>query len=84
MAGTTSLEGRLNYDVGIKPKGGVTAQWKKLKPVLDRDGFLPFRLQGDVTHPSPKLPKMEDLLGGAVDDILKGGLEDLLKKKKKG
>ena len=57
MAGTTSLEGRLNYDVGIKPKGGVTAQWKKLKPVLDRDGFLPFRLQGDVTHPSPKLPE---------------------------
>ena len=64
-------------------RAGVTAQWKKLKPVLDRDGFLPFRLQGDVTHPSPKLPKMEDLLGGAVDDLLKGGLEDLLKKKKK-
>jgi hypothetical protein len=83
MSGTTSFEGRLDYVVGAKPKGGISSTWQKIRPILDREGFLAMRLQGDIRKPSLKPPKVEHLLGGAVEDLLKGGIEDLFKKKKK-
>jgi hypothetical protein len=81
MSGTTSLDGRLHYDLGVRPKGSAAGKWQK--KLLDREGFLAMRLAGDVRKPSIKPPKMEDVLGGQVEDLLKGGLEDLLRKKKK-
>jgi hypothetical protein len=80
MSGTTSLEGRLDYDLGVKPKGSVPGG---LKYVQDKEGWVPMRLQGDVRKPNLKPPKAKDMIENAAEDLLKGGLDDLFKKKKK-
>jgi hypothetical protein len=83
MSGTTSFEGRLRYQLGVRPKGSPSEKWRRLERVLDRDGFLAMRLEGDVEDPDLKPPKVDDLLKSTAEDLLKGKLEDLLKKKKK-
>ncbi len=75
LGGTVGLDGALDYGFKVKPKaaGGTFEKYAKL---LDKDGYLPLRLEGAISDPDIKFPKLGDALkekaGGLLDDFLNG------------
>lgn len=78
MGGITGLDGRLDYDLGIKPKGGTPEQFQRFARILDPEGFLPLGLGGDIDDPSLKMPDPAKLVGGALEGAAKTALEGLI------
>ena len=74
LGGKTSLDGDLDYTIGVKPKGQRSAKFQRFAKVLDPDGFLPLGLGGTVSSPSIQPPDPSKLVGNAVEGILKGAL----------
>ena len=83
MSGTASFEGRLHYVLGVRPRDARAGDWPRFGKLLDDEGYLAMRLEGDVRDPDLKPPKIEDILRGEAEDVIKEKLEGLFKKKKK-
>ena len=84
MRGTTSLEGALAWDLGLKVKGINSPQWQKWSQVLGSDGFLPVRLLGTLSAPALRPPDIGSLLEQKAGGIINKGLGELLGGKKDG
>lgn len=86
LGGQVGLDGSIDYALGLKPKrdSDVFAKYAKL---LDADGYLPLRLEGDLASPSLKLPSLTDTiksgLGGLLEDTLKRQKEKEEEEKRK-
>ena len=74
MAGTTGLDGSLDYKLGLRLKGPVTQEWQRFTRMLSPDGFLPIRLKGTTADPTIVPLDPEDLLGNLLGGLLPGGL----------
>ncbi|MCB9833161.1 MAG: hypothetical protein H6807_11870 [Planctomycetes bacterium] len=83
LGGTTFLDGRLDYELGLKPVAKEPARWQQFVALVAADGYLPLRLGGTVTSPSPKLPDPTELIRRSAEDALRKGLNDILDPKKK-
>lgn len=78
MAGTTFLDGRLDYDLGIKPVSNEPANWQRFVSLLSTDGFLAMKLTGTVDSPSPGLPDAGKLIEAGAKKLIGDGLSNLL------
>jgi len=75
MGGRVGFDGTIDYELKLKPRSGGGA-FERYATLLDKDGYLPLRLEGDLFSPSLKLPDVKDVLKGGL-----GGLLDKLKGK---
>ena len=78
LSGSTAFDGRIDYSVGAKSLKMGKKRLEKLKPLMDEDGNLPFRLSGTLSRPKVKGPDLKKLLGNVAEDLLKKKLKDLL------
>ncbi len=67
LGGTATTQGDLDYRLKVKPSGGSSGL-TKYGALFDKDGYLPLRLEGDISDPSLKLPSIKDILGGGGGD----------------
>lgn len=76
LGGRVGLDGSLDYQLGVKPKSGG-GDFDKYAKLLDPDGFLPLRLEGDLGDPDLKLPSIGDAIKGGLGEAIKEGLGGL-------
>jgi len=83
LAGTTKLDGTLDYRFAVRPKQVRNPSWNRFAKLIDKNGFLPLGLGGTIRSPAVVFPDPGELLDGAlegaVDDLLKRGLEKILR-----
>jgi hypothetical protein len=74
LGGEVGLDGKLDYGLRLKPtKGSPAAAFEKYAKILDKDGFLPLRIEGRLGKPKLRAPDVKDALKGQLSDLL-GGL----------
>ncbi len=78
MGGTTYLDGRLDYDIGLKPVSQNPTNWQRYVALLSNDGYLPLKLRGSVDSPEPGLPDPAKLIEAGAKKLLGDGLGNLL------
>jgi hypothetical protein len=69
LGGTVGLDGSIDYAFGVKPSD-ASSSFGKYAKLLDDDGFLPLRLEGDLASPDLKLPSLGDAIKGGLGDLL--------------
>ena len=84
IAGSTGLDGSLDYSVGVKPEGGGAAvKFRQYAALFDAQGFLPVGLGGTIASPTPRPPDVGKIASGLVEGAIKDGLGSLLDGKDK-
>jgi hypothetical protein len=73
MGGEVALDGKLDYGLRLRPlrPGG---SFEKYASLVDKEGFLPLRLEGNVTSPKLRAPEVKDILKGKIEDLIGGAL----------
>jgi hypothetical protein len=83
LTGTTSLNGDLDYTLGIRLTGESNEKWQRYASLVSSDGFLPLSMKGTVTNPGVPLPDPGKLIQGAAENLIKKGLGELFGGRKK-
>ena len=78
LKGSTTFDGKLDYAVGAKFLKMKEKRRERLKPLMDGNGDLPFKLAGSLSRPKVRPPDLEKVLGNLAEDVLKKKLKELL------
>lgn len=73
MGGDVGLDGKLAYGLRLKPKSSSSV-FDNYRSLLDADGYLPLSLEGRLSKPKLRAPKLTDALQGKLEDLLGGVL----------
>ncbi|MCK6481060.1 MAG: AsmA family protein, partial [Planctomycetes bacterium] len=78
LRGTTSFDGKLDYDVGAKFLRMKEKRKQRLQALFDEEGNLPFGLGGTLSKPKVKPPDLKKILGKVAEDEILKKLKELL------